>query len=341
MALSKSRIIGVALLAAALALAACGGEGEIPTGPQAESTPEPPPVCPLTGEEPEDELPRPAVAVKIENSPQSRPQAGLLEADVVFEEIVEGGVTRFAAIYHCGSSKKVGPVRSARFDDPKIVGPFTKVLAYSGANGIVEKELKKNDMVLFTEQADPAKAFFREPAGSLDVHSLRMNVEKVRADVGDVDSAQPPEDVFTFGDLPASAKNAKKVTMNFSSSNIVMYKWARGAWRRFQDGVPFKVTPGGQVAVPNVLVQEVNVEPSCCIVDVTGNKSPDIFLRGKGKVWLLRDGKVIPGAWATGKDGIPRYTTADGEPLPFKVGPIWVELVPSPKGQIKGKTVIK
>src|SRR5687768_5109698 len=106
------------LLAGALVLGACGGdEGRPDTGDVAE-TPEPPPICPLTGEDPEEELPRPAVAVKIENSPQSRPQAGLLEADVVFEEIVEGGVTRFAAIYHCGSSKKVGPVRSARFDDP-------------------------------------------------------------------------------------------------------------------------------------------------------------------------------------------------------------------------------
>src|SRR5918994_7333194 len=102
------------VLVAAFALAACSGEGEIETGPQAESTPEPPPVCLLTGEDPEADLPRPAVAVKIENSPQSRPQAGLGEADVVFEEVVEGGVTRFAAIYHCGSTKKVGPVRSAR-----------------------------------------------------------------------------------------------------------------------------------------------------------------------------------------------------------------------------------
>jgi len=343
MELSRTiRSVGAAL-AAALLLAACGGggDGEIDTGPQAQSPDEPPPVCPLTGEDPEVELPRPAVAVKIENSPQSRPQAGLLEADLVFEEIVEGGVTRFAAIYHCGSSKKVGPVRSARFDDPKIVGPFTKVLAYSGANSIVERELKKNDMVLFTEQADPAGAFFRDPEGSTDVHSLRMNVEKLRADVEGERGSDPPTDVFTFGDVPATAKDAKRATLNFSSSNIVMYRWARGAWRRFQDGVPFTVTPGGQVAVPNVLIQQVKVKPSCCIVDVTGNRSPEISLRGTGKVWLLRDGKVIAGQWTIGDDGVPVYTTADGDPMPFAVGPIWVELVPSPRGEIKGKTVIK
>lgn len=340
MALDKSSKLRAIVLIAALVVTACAGEGEIET-PEARSTPDPPPVCPLTGEEPEAELPRPAVAVKIENSPQSRPQVGLMEADVVFEEVVEGGVTRFAAIYHCGSSKKVGPVRSARFDDPRIVGPFTKILAYSGANGIVEKELKKNDMIPFTEQADPAKVFFREPEGSSDVHSLRLNVEKVRKEARNDETTNPPVDIFVFGDVPASAKDAKKVTMNFSGSNVVEYTWARGAWRRFQDGVPFKVAPGGQVAVPNVLVQEVKVDPSCCIVDVTGNKSPDISLRGKGKLWLLRDGKVIPGRWTIGDDGVPQYTTRSGDPLPFKVGPIWVELVPSPKGAVKGKTVIK
>ena len=330
------------LLVATLALVACGGdEGRPDTGPDVAETPEPPPVCPLTGEEPAAELPRPAIAVKIENSPQSRPQAGLLEADLVFEEIVEGGVTRFAAIYHCGSSKKVGPVRSARFDDPSIVGPFTKVLAYSGANKIVEKELKKNKMKLFTEQADPAGAFFREPAGSTDVHSLRMDVEKVRDEAKNDATTNPPTGIFTFGDAPADAPAAKMVTLNFSGSNVVTYRWARGAWRRFQDGVPFKVTPGGQVAVPNVLVQEVRVDPSCCIVDVTGNRSPDIHLEGSGKLLLFRDGIVIEGEWTVGSDGVPRYETMDGEPMPFKVGPIWVELVPSPKGKVKGKTVYK
>jgi hypothetical protein len=342
MALHKTlRLIALALVVA-LTLAACGGDDSPPdTGDEVTETPEAPAICPLTGEDPEEELPRPAVAVKIENSPQSRPQSGLLEADIVFEEIVEGGVTRFAAIYHCGSSKKVGPVRSARFDDPAIVGPITKVLAYSGANKIVEKELNKNGMQTFTEQKDPAGAFFREPEGSTDVHSLRMDVEKLRDDLEVSGKSDPPTDLFTFGEAPASAKKAKKVTLNFSSSNIVVYKWARGAWRRFQDGVPFNVQPGGQVAVPNVLVQEVRVDPSCCIVDVTGNRSPDIKLEGSGKLLLFRDGVVIEGEWTVGEDGVPVYSTAEGDPMPFKEGAIWVELVPSKKGQVKGGIAVK
>ena len=109
--------------------------------------------CPLTGEAPPKgvDLDRPAVAVKIENSPQARPQHGLENADLVFEEIVEGGITRFMAIYHCGVQQGRGPVRSARFDDPKIARPFTRVIAYSGSNGLVDKELQKRNMIMLNE----------------------------------------------------------------------------------------------------------------------------------------------------------------------------------------------
>ncbi|HEV3471905.1 MAG TPA: DUF3048 domain-containing protein, partial [Actinomycetota bacterium] len=129
-----------ALLAAFLLFGACSDDDPSPPAAAPSPTEVPTatkPRCPLTGKEPRRgiDLDRPAVAVKIENSPQARPQHGLENADLVFEEIVEGGITRFMAIYHCGSSKDAGPVRSARFDDPKLARPFTRVLAFSGSMG--------------------------------------------------------------------------------------------------------------------------------------------------------------------------------------------------------------
>ena len=98
-----NRVISV-LCCALIAFVACdGGSEDAP--PDAEpsevvQTPAPDPTCPLTGEPPPKGVDpeRPAVAVKIENSPQARPQHGLEQADLVFEEIVEGGITRFMAI---------------------------------------------------------------------------------------------------------------------------------------------------------------------------------------------------------------------------------------------------
>src|SRR5918996_6524394 len=128
----SSRALGGAVCAALLIFGACSsGTGEETPGAQAADpdpaeSPEPTPDwCPLTGEDPAPgvEVGCPAVAVKIENSPSARPQRGLEKADLVFEERVEGGITRFLAIYHCGASTKSGPVRSGRFDDPKIALP--------------------------------------------------------------------------------------------------------------------------------------------------------------------------------------------------------------------------
>lgn len=334
----RSRAVACATLAALLLLAACT-EDEVASPkvtPAATETPPPSePTCPLTGEKPPKSvsLDRPAVAVKIENSPQARPQHGLEHADLVFEEIVEGGITRFMAIYHCGRSNDAGPVRSARFDDPKIARPFTRVLAYSGSNGLVDKELRNRHMILLNE-LNQRGAFYRVPPGAILVHNLFVRTEVLRND-NRVKKADPPRSgVFTYGDVPDGAKKAKSVRVNFNASITIEYKWQGGAWKRYEDG-PFMTNTGSQIAVPNVLIQQVEVNNSNRLVDVAGNASPKLDLKGKGRALLFRNGKVIKGTWKM-KDGKPLYRTSSGEPFVFAVGPTWVELVPSKKGQVKG-----
>ena len=102
----------------------------------------PPPVCPLTGAPaPHGTIPdRPVLAVKIENLPEARPQAGLDRADIVYEEPVEGGITRFIALFQCDEANQVGPIRSGRTTDPEILVQYGKPpLAYSGGAGQVRK----------------------------------------------------------------------------------------------------------------------------------------------------------------------------------------------------------
>jgi hypothetical protein len=289
----------------------------------------------LTGEKPPKgvDLARPAVAVKIENSPDARPQHGLENADLVFEEIVEGGITRFMAIFHCGRADDAGPVRSARFDDPKIARPFTRVIAYSGSNGIVDKELTKRKMILLNE-LNQRGAFYRVPPGTILVHNLFVRTEVLRNDKR-VKKVDPPRnDVFKFGDVQDGAKRAHDIRLNFTASVTIEYKWEGGAWKRYEDG-PFMTNSGKQIAVPNLLVQQVEVNNSKRLVDVAGNASPKLDLKGKGKALLFRDGKVVVGTWQI-KNGRPYYRTRSGDDFIFARGPIWVELVPSKKGQVKG-----
>jgi Protein of unknown function (DUF3048) N-terminal domain/Protein of unknown function (DUF3048) C-terminal domain len=301
-----------------------------------------PTTCPLTGEDPSDgvDLDRPAIALKIENDPAARPQHGLEKGDVVFEERVEGGITRFLVLYHCGDSKHAGPVRSGRFDDPKLVKPFTNVLAAAGSNAIVDKEIKRRKVLYLTEQNN--KAIFRDPPGSTSVHSLFANTDKLRQFAEKKEIAPPPYDVFAFGPLQSGARKTRRVEIHFTDDNTIEYRWKGGKWKRYEAGTPFMSASGEQIAVPNVLIQKVRVDDSR-VVDVAGNPSPKIHLQHEsGRVLLFRDGQVIKGRWRKSSvEDPPVYTTQEGDPLAFARGTIWVELVPSKEGEVKGTVSFK
>jgi hypothetical protein len=337
---SRDRLALVAtLLCLFVLVGACSDDsGPAPNGSVA-SAPSPaqelPPACPLTGEDPAKrvDLARHAVAVKIENSPSARPQHGLEAADIVYEEIVEGGITRFMAIYHCSTTEQAGPVRSARFDDPKIALPATRVLAYSGANSIVERELESKNMIAVEE--DDSAAFYRVPPGVLQTHNLFIDVGRLRRGIDA--RVRPPRPLFRYGPLQEGSKRARHVKINFTASNTIEYRWRNDAWGRYEAGAPFMLASGNQVRVPNVLIQEVEVSPSSTIVDSAGNPSPDITLLGRGRALLFRDGRVIRGKWRTKKEGrAPVFTAKNGEEFVFAPGQTWVELIPSSKGAIKG-----
>jgi Protein of unknown function (DUF3048) N-terminal domain/Protein of unknown function (DUF3048) C-terminal domain len=330
-----------ALVAVGLFTAACTSDEPAPDAEPEAAAPEEevPPICPLTGEDPPRgiDLARPAVALKIENSPDSRPQTGLDQADIVYEEIVEGGVTRFMAFYHCHDVAEGGPVRSARFDDPKIAKPFTRILAFSGANDIVVAELRKQKMIALDEQ-NASGPLFRVPPGSTDIHSVFGNTVRLRKlgakKKGKIES--PESSFFEFGDLPDGAKKAKSVALNFNPSNEITWRWKNDKWVRSEAGVPFNSSGGKQIGTPNLLVQEVDVNNSTTITDVAGNPSPDIDLNGKGRAFLFRDGRVIKGTWKANKEGVPSFETTGGDPFTFEVGSTWIELLPSKKGNVKG-----
>jgi hypothetical protein len=282
----------------------------------------------------------PAVAVKVENDPAARPQAGLEKADLVFEEIVEGGITRFMAIFHCGDAKKVGPIRSARFDDPKMALPFTSVLAYSGANAIVQKELRKQGVTSLTEGM-VGNPLFRSPAGSISVHSVFADTGRLRKYAPR--RAKPPVyDLFTRDTVTAGAEKAKDVKLNFEAGNTIEYRFDDGLWKRFEGGAKFMAASGKQIAVPNLLVAEVRVDNSKHLVDIEGNPSPDIHLKGTGRALLFRNGLVEKGKWKVKKETAPpEFSTNKGDDFTFADGPIWIEMIPSRKGDVKGHIEFK
>ena len=298
-----------------------------------------PSTCPLSGVEPAREalLERPAVAVKIENAAIAYPLSGLEDAEVVFEELVEGGITRFMAIYHCTDSDKAGPVRSARTVDPAIMTPLTKILAFSGANASVFETLDESEIVQIEENTSDG-ALERIPREGLAFeHTLYADTGALRKLGKKGHSDPPPGDTFSFGELEGKTKNASAITINFSSATTVSYEWSGDAWNRSQNGAAFMAESGEQIAVENVLIEEHDIVASG-LTDVAGNQSVEISdVTGEGRAVLFRDGKMLKGTWSRDSvEAAVEFTAKSGEEFKFAPGSIWVHLVPSQAGELKG-----
>jgi hypothetical protein len=295
------------------------------------------PRCPLTDEKPKDEsaIDRPAVAVKIENNPVAYPLSGLEDAEVVYEELVEGGITRFMAIYHCTDSAQAGPVRSARLIDPAIMKPYTSILAFAGANDIVDQALNDAELVLLTEGSEGFQRVPRE--GITAEHTLYVDTRPVRK-AGQEEFGDPPPELFSFGDIPDGAKKTSSINIEFSGVTHVRFDWDGEEWLRFDREAPLLDDSGDQIGVDNVLIEEHDIELSTEIVDTAGNPSVEISDQtGSGRAVLFRDGRAITGTWNRESIEDPvSFETKDGEDMTLKRGTTWIELVPSQQGEVKG-----
>jgi DUF3048 family protein len=284
--------------------------------------------CPLTDVAAPDGVPdRPALAVKVENLPAARPQAGLNEADIVYEEPVEGGITRFMAVYQCRDAARIGPIRSARLVDADILRQFgSPVFAFAGGVSQVVSAIDEAGAVSIP-YTGPSR-FFQEDPNRSKPHHVFSSTSVLFAAASD----GPPEPVFSFDpDRPTSEKRARLIHLDFSSSANVFWKFSpkNRVWLRSHDEEPHMLEDGSQVSAVNVIVQVVKVRPSE-IVDAAGNPSPEIAAIGSGKAFVFRNGRVIEGRWMReGEDDLTEFLDAGGEKIPLAPGRTWVELLPS------------
>lgn len=292
---------------------------------------QPNPECPLTGLPASDgDAPaRPVLAVKIENSPPARPQAGLNDAEIVYEEPVEGGITRFIALYQCADVDRLGPVRSARTTDPDVLTQFgVPVFAYSGGAPLVGQRVREAGLldVNFEEHPD---LYDRDPAREMP-HDVFTSSSRLWA--GATWPAELPDGVFVFDeDLPEISRPAGTVNLDFSPSSDVWWRWdaGLGLWLRWHGDYPHLLEDGSQVGATTVVVQVVEVVPGT-IVDAAGNPSPEVSLLGGGKAYVFRDGRVVVGTWVRDSLGeVTRFLTKEGEEIALPPGRTWVELFPS------------
>jgi hypothetical protein len=301
------------------------GPAEGPEDPE-EAEPEPADRAPLTGLPVEEPLEQPALLVKVSNSPEARPHTGLEEADVVYEELTEGGVTRFIAVFHSRVPPVVGPVRSARPVDVQVMSGFqVPGFAYSGARDEVRALLADVPAVAVTEGA---AGFFRDD-GTYASHAYAPHNLFVRApevlEVVTAGGAQPLGDLgWAFADEPPGGGVDDGAELRIPMSDAFTTTWTHdpdgGVYRRAQNLVPSFVTGEGEIGAANVVVLAIRhyVGPS-------GYPETDVL--GEGEALVLRDGRRYPARWSkpTATDPL-LLLTEDGEVFPLKPGPTWLHL---------------
>jgi hypothetical protein len=313
----------------------------VPAPPVAPKQPATIPAPPTTSASPLTGLPmditrarRPVLVVKIDNAPMARPQIGLNQADVVFEEGVEGGITRFAALFHSEDSKPVGPVRSARSTDIRLISALRHPLfAYSGANATFQRYVHEAPLVDVGFDAHPDR--YSRDSSRPSPYNLFSETGKL-FDLAP-DGAVPPPSLFAWRSpgAAASGPDARAVTharVWWQAHRLTEALWdwdaiAKG-WRRTQNGEAHVDGAGKQVTPANVVIQFVTYHDTGQ-VDSTGTAVPEADVIGEGDAWVLTGGMLIPGRWSKKSDGeITRYTDASGAPVQLAPGKTWVELAP-------------
>jgi hypothetical protein len=339
--LAAALMVGVAMAGSV----ACSSHSLPPAAAGTVTTRPPPPppapvYWPLTGLESGEVAARPALAVKIENSIDARPQTGLNSADIVWEEVVEGGITRYVAVFHSTLPRKIGPVRSVRPMDPAIVAPLRGLLAFSGGQQPFVDAVADAGLQVLSNDAG-ARGFYRLP-GRKAPHNVYADPSTFLAQADPAHRSAPAEQ-FDFA-LPGALSTAASAgtptaALQLKLSGVSHPRWtwdqAHGAWLRAEGATPAVEADGAPLRATNVVVLRVEMDNSTGFSDPAGNPVPETQIVGSGEALVATGGRTVVATWSKRALGAPVVLIgSDGMPVRLSPGNTWVELVPAATGSV-------
>ncbi len=298
---------------AAFGLAACG-------------TPAAGPIAPT----PTPSRPGPAM-VQVENSVLARPQSGLQQADLVFEYLAEGGITRMTVIYFKPSgSQRIEPVRSARPVTIHLWHAYHGVIFFSGANQKVLDMIAQEQIPALTESSDGGVYFSRDPhhaaphnlytdgdrlAQGIDKHAPRITYQLPAAGTPAASPAPAAANHIAFNQTPAHS-----VTYTYSAADSAyVYNTETGPLIDANSGQPIK-------AVNVILIQVSHHDAG--FTDVLGAPAVDFDLNGTGPADVFSQGKHYTGKWDLTNPELPmKFLGADGKAMQLPGGLTWIHLI--------------
>ena len=336
----------VSVLSGALILSGCASLGPSNSASDTPSqTPSPTPVyvtAPLTGlkflEGTNPYLAGPAVMGKIDNSPEARPQVGLNQADIVFDEMVEGGMTRLLAVWHSQLPEQFGPVRSVRPMDPDIASPFIGILCFSGGQAAFVQAMAKTRVFSATETNQQADKTFKRVTDRFAPHNVFVHAIKLQRLHPDIAA---PEAQFSYADTMGGSSAfmtgspVKLFTVNFPAANPT-WTWSAtaNAWlRSYDNDKHVDAFDGSQVFARNVVVLKTKIDRS--YKDYKYGNVPRTILIGGGSGYVFSGGKKISVTWVkNAQNDSLQLLDSKGQEVVMTAGNTWFELMPKDVGNL-------
>jgi hypothetical protein len=298
---------------------------------------------PLTGEVVADpaNLERRPIAVKLSNAPAdyTRPQAGLNDADLIFEHWTEGAVTRFTAIFYDTTPPNVGPVRSARLIDLELPAMYDAMLAFSGASVGVNQRLNASDFSdRLLRAAEPG--FYRTGDTSKPFeHTLYIKFDQLwpAVEAKGLNAAPTFGAYNAFSEMPPEGGSpASTINIDYRTEKVE-WRWDEsiGKYRRWMDFEEHvDANTEEQVTAANVIfISPYHVNDANICEQITNGQcaalSIEVQLWGSGPATVFRDGQRYDVTWQReGRNDMLAFTDAAGNPFPLQIGNSWVQVVP-------------
>ncbi len=285
-------------------------------------------LTPLTGEViPADTVLGPSLAAKIDNHPDARPQIGLERTDLVFEEMVEGGLTRYVGVWQSDVPAEIGPIRSIRPMDPFIVSPLGGIVAYSGGQQRFVALMKATSVYnAIHGQPDTADVMFRTDAKEAP-HNVVVRAPQLIAAHADIPA---PGQQFAFApDIAASTgvqvgAPTSGISLRFGAPSTPswIYDAASQRYLRSQAGGPDLDSAGAQLSAANVIVLRVAIKNNGGV--------PETELLGSGEAWISSGGGTAHATWIKpSQTERIRLVDDTGTVVRLAPGNSWIELVPT------------
>ena len=354
----RKNIFVVVAISLAVVLTGCSkGSNNAVQSPSASASPTKPalPLWPLTGVASKNaSKTKPVLVIKVENDPSVRPQSGLDSADIVFEELVEGGITRFCTIFQSKIPSEVGPVRSVRHVDAAIAAPVADYFVFSGGARPTLRYLRNNlpkGVQILTEGApgmhrtnyhyaphnlflNPQTLIAKSTHSNSAAEGIFLRPKTTDWQMPTITATPKPTDSAMASASPkpivAIYTPASGARVVFSNGETPNWTWSakRHEWLRFEGSKPHTSKNGRQLGFTNLVALHVNTVDAG-YHDPAGNFVPRTVFTGVGKGTVLMNGKALAITWSK-PDLASELTLKDvtGKVISLNPGRTWVELVP-------------